>query len=462
MDPMQENQELKARLHAFAAILRLGRDAFTAGDLTAVGVHIVNNSKTILAYSRSVLVDLRGTPRLLAEFSQPEVNQHTAYAQSVLRLCREMTVGDAPSEVNAETPPAGKLSARGEAAWHELTAENHRLLIVPLRAAAAPLSVKEPFLWILEYADAIPQHVPATVSLLASDFGGALWLNTPRKRSGIGRWLRKITAMRIFLLLVLAFLISLFAVDVEHTVSAEFVIRPKAMFSSYAWFDCVVRQCAVQDGDTVKKGDVILHYDTDRMRFQLAAAQAAFQEADAEYEKESKASFTDREKLGQLKILAYKREQARIAIAEAQWYLAHSVVRAEAAGVVTLPEGSADKLSGRALRQGEKQFDILTGSGMIAEIMVNEKDASVLENQPKVMLFLHTRPELPIQAKIISERFYPELTEQNIYSYNLKAEMVGEVPDLRYGMRGVARVTGQKVKLGYYLFRSLVLWYRGL
>ena len=85
-----------------------------------------------------------------------------------------------------------------------------------------------------------------------------------------------------------------------------------------------------------------------------------------------------------------------------------------------------------------------------------------MENPPKVVLFLHTRPELPIDVRIISERFYPELTEQNIYSYNLKAEMVGKVPDLRYGMRGVARVTGPKVKLGYYLFRSLVLWYRGL
>ena len=462
MDPAQENQELKARLHAFAAILRLGRDAFAAGDLTAVGVHIVNNSRTLLTYTRSVLADLRGTPRILAEFAQPEVNQHTAYAQAVLRLCREMTVGDAPVEINAETPPPGKLSSHGEAAWHELTAENHRLLIVPLRAPAAPLSKKEPFLWILEYADTIPPHVNATLSLLSADFGGALWLNTPRKGSGFWRFLRKITPMRIFLLLVLVFLISLFMVNVEHTVSAEFVIRPKAVFSSYAWFDCVVKKCAVQDGDTVKKGDVILVYDTDRMSFQLAAAQAAFQEADAEYEKESKASFTDREKLGQLKVLALKREQARIAIAEAKWYLAHSQVRAEADGVVTLPEGSADKLSGRALRQGEKQFDIFTGSGMIAEIMVNEKDASVLENPPKVVLFLHTRPELPIDVKIISERFYPELTEQNIYSYNLKAEMVGKVPDLRYGMRGVARVTGPKVKLGYYLFRSLVLWYRGL
>ena len=462
MDPLQENQELKSRLHAFAAILRLSRDAFAASDLNAVGVHIVNNTKTLLAYSRSVLVDLRGSPRILAEFAQPEVNQHTEYARAVLRLCREMTLGNEPLEVTGETPPTGKFSAKGKEAWQGLTEENRHLLVVPLRSPSAPVSAKEPFVWILEYPDAIPPHVSATVSLLAADFGGALWLNTPRKGKGLRQWLGKITAMRVFLLLVLLFLISLFAVNVEHTVSAEFVVQPKAVFSSYAWFDCVIRKCAVQDGDKVKKGDVILHYDTDRMRFQLAAAQAAYQESDAEFEQETKASFTDRDRLGRLKVLAHKREQAKIAINEAQWYLAHSQVRAEADGVVTLPEGSADKLAGRALRQGEKQFDILSGDGMVAEILVNEKDASVLETTPKVLLFLHTRPELPIQVKIISERFYPELTEQNIYSYNLKAEMVGKVPDLRYGMRGVARVTGQKVKLGYYLFRSLVLWYRGL
>ncbi len=464
MDPVQqENQELKSRLHAFAAILRLGRDAMAASDLTAAGVHIVNNSKTLLAYERSVLTDLRGSPRILAEYAQPEVNQHTAYAQAVRALCRDMVPGDSPVEINAETPPPGKLSSRREAAWKELTADDHHLLAVPLRSGSVPLSAKEPFLWILEYKGPIPAHVPATVSLLAADFGGALWMNTPRKGWGNWfRWLRKITVMRVFLLLVLAFVLSLFLVDVEHTVSAEFVVRPKSVFSSYAWFDCVVKNCAVEDGDAVKKGDLILQYDTDRMRFQLAAAQAAFKESDAEYEQESKASFTDRERLGRLKILAHKREQAQIAIVEAQWYLAHSQVKAEADGVVTLPEGSADKLSGRALRQGEKQFDILSSDGMIAEIMVNEKDASVLNGTPRVLLFLHTRPELPIRVKILSERFYPELTEQNIYSYNLKAEMIEKVPDLRYGMRGVARVTGEKVKLGYYLFRSLVLWYRGL
>ena len=88
-NPQQENAELKARLHAFAAIMRLGRDAFEQPDLPASAVHIVNNSRTLLAYESSSLADLRGNPSLLAEYAQVEVKQHTEYAADVkiLRRC---------------------------------------------------------------------------------------------------------------------------------------------------------------------------------------------------------------------------------------------------------------------------------------------------------------------------------------------------------------------------------------
>ena len=95
--------------------------------------------------------------------------------------------------------------------------------------------------------------------------------------------------------------------------------------------------------------------------------------------------------------------------------------------------------------------------------MVPEKDSAILEQSPSLTLFLHTSPELPIVGKILSIRRYPELTEQNIYSYNIRAELAGErLPELQVGMRGIARLSGGRVKLGYYLFRSLVLWWRGV
>lgn len=462
-NPQQENAELKARLHAFAAIMRLGRDAFEQPDLPAAAVHIVNNSRTLLAYESSSLADLRGNPSLLAEYAQVEVKQHTEYAADVKILCRSVDLSGGAVELNEGNEAFRKLSEKARGAFSRLAGEGGSLLLVPLRSARFRSSAKDPFVWLMTFKGAVPPHVGATIPLLASDYGNALWSHTPRGGARLLlKWLRKITLIRILLLLLAAFVVAMFTVDVEHTVSAEFVVRPDAEYNSYAWFDCVVKNCFFNDGDAVKAGDRILEYDTDRMRFQLAASEAAFKEANAEYEQVLKASFTDRENLGKLKVLAFKRDSAKIAIEEAKWYLAHSVVTAPVSGILAIAEGSADKLAGRALRLGEKQFDILSDKGMIAEIMVNEKDASVLEGNPRITLFLHTRPELPIPVKILSSRFYPELTEQNIYSYNVKAEMENNVPGLRFGMRGVARVTGEKVKLGYYLFRSLVLWYRGV
>ena len=355
----QENTELKARLRAFAAIIRLGRDAFSQPDLTAAGVHIVNNSRSLFVYERSSLLDMRGHSRVIAEYAQVEVKQQTEHAQALRTLCREIEVGENAIEVTAETPPPGKLSGKGRDALAYLTSAGMHLLIAPLRSPRCKLSVKEPFLWVLEYKEAVPQHVGASLTLLSADYGNALWLHVPQ--GGFRyffRWMRKITFMRVFMVLLLAFFVAMFTVHVEHTVSAEFVVKPQSMFSSYAWFDSVVKSCFFNDGDKVKKGDAILEYNTDRMRFQLASAEASFKETDAEYEQESKASFTEKERLGRLKILAHKREQAQVAIAEAKWYLSHSVVRAPVSGILALTDGSADKLAGRALRIGERQFDI--------------------------------------------------------------------------------------------------------
>ena len=459
----QENNELKSRLRAFAAILRLNRDAFSFRDLHSTALHIVNDSKTLLTYERSSLLDLR-SGRILAEYSQTEVNEQTRYARALKKLCRELKFsGNDPVELTGEGPEeiVSTLSRKGKESLQILTEDGTLLVIVPLRHSKNPESEKYPFLWVLEYKNAVPGHVSAMLALLTADYSCALWLHAPRGVLRVwGSFLFKITFARLFFLLLAAFCVALFTMKVEHTVSAEFVLKPKSAYSSYAWFDAVVRKCHVEDGQIVKKGTKILSYDTARMRFQLSAALAAYKETDAEYEQESKAAFTDREKLGKLKVLSHRRKQALVAIEEARWYLNHSEVYAPLDGMVALVDGSADKLSNRALRTGEKQFDIYSGSGMIAEIRVNEKDASVLDKSPVITLFLHTKPELPIRVKVISSRYYPELTEQNIYCYNLQAEMADPVPGLRYGMRGVARVSGEKVLLGYYLFRSLFVYMR--
>ena len=98
----------------------------------------------------------------------------------------------------------------------------------------------------------------------------------------------------------------------------------------------------------------------------------------------------------------------------------------------------------------------------MAEIPVNEAESSVLQNKFTAELFLHTAPEESIPLKVIRVAAYPELTEQKTYCYKVRGEIPGNTGNLRYGMRGIARLSGNKVTLGYRLFKSALLYFRGL
>ena len=98
---------------------------------------------------------------------------------------------------------------------------------------------------------------------------------------------------------------------------------------------------------------------------------------------------------------------------------------------------------------------------MVAEIMVNERNSSILQESFNAELFLHTTPEKGITGKIAAVSCYPVLNEQNLYCYTVRVELPETAGNnLRFGMRGVARLTGEKVSLWYYLFKNLIVYFR--
>lgn len=138
------------------------------------------------------------------------------------------------------------------------------------------------------------------------------------------------------------------------------------------------------------------------------------------------------------------------------------MIKAPADGILSLTDGRAELLAGKSIRTGDKIFEILGGEGTIAEILVSERDGSVLYKDMSVELFLYTAPEKAIPVKILDVSHYPELTEQKMYCYKIRTELPEDKKDLRLGMRGIAKISGGNVSLGYYLFKSIVLYFRGL
>ena len=248
-------------------------------------------------------------------------------------------------------------------------------------------------------------------------------------------------------------------VPVNESVNAEFVVKAPETVSSYAWFDGPIAKCYKQDGDRVKAGQVIAEYDTSQVAFRLANAASQVREIEKEYDLESSAAFSDRTRLGKVQLIEARLNGAKVAVDEANWYLAHSKFIAPVDGVLALADGRAELLTNRAVRTGDKIFDIYTGDGNVAEILVNERDSSILQGKLDATLFLYTRPDQAIEAEVTSISNYPELTEQRVYCYKVRAAM-NNADNLRFGMRGIAKLRGERVSLGYYLFRNLVIYLR--
>ena len=458
-----ENTALEKQLVVVMLGMRLRHDVLSFPDLYSRADFIVKNSHSFIPYESSFLVDCGACSYKTIAASKVDKKETKSRFRQYLQLCREIAFkDDSIVKIEKDNEIYSMLPTNAKNAFDSLYGDKDcTLLLIPLRFSRNKAE-KGYFIWGIEVPKCEAQLSAEKMPMLALDYSNALWgCLSKLSIKPFLRWCFTFSFLKLIVLLAIAAFISIFFIRVEHTIVADFVVCAEEVHSSYAWFDCVVKKCFFESGDKIRKGDIILEYDTERMKFQLNSSKAAYREAMAQYEQELKLSFSEKNRLGQLKLLSARCESAKVAIQEAQWYIKHSIIRSPQNGILSFADGNSDQLQGRTLRTGTKQFDILSDKGMLAEIMVNEKDASVLEDNPRIMLFLHQQPEIPIQGRTISARLYTELNELNVYFYKIRAKMNSNIADLRYGMRGVARITGKKVTLAYYLFRSVILWYRG-
>ena len=73
---------------------------------------------------------------------------------------------------------------------------------------------------------------------------------------------------------------------------------------------------------------------------------------------------------------------------------------------------------------------------------------------------LHTEPLAPRRAQVIRSSFQPVLAPDGMAAYRVTAEFVTPGPPPRLGLRGTAKVYGDRVPLGYYLFRRPLAKFR--
>jgi len=464
-DLQKELLKARGKLNALSAVLRLGHESFEKKGLIQWAAHVVNNSVLAVPYSRSALIDFRGlSPKILAISNQPEINHNSEYAIHLAYMGRALKHLSRAVVVDEEFLKNEEAESRSFEALNYFLETSKALMAMPIVPPDSPEGSQELLVWIVEFENKrSAAAASALLPLLCRHYSESLqYALSNRKKTVLHSLVNKrsfFKPSRIILGLLFIFVICLFTVKVRENIASEAEIIPEVENIYYAPFDGIIDNCFDnKSGMSVKKGKPIIKYDNEELAFRLLAAQNEYNKIKAKLDLIQNESFNDISKRGQVKLLTLQKERAAIDIAKSRWQLNKSEMKAEVSG--SLDIGDVDKLTGRAVRAGEKLFEIVSTKNLIALVYLNESNASVFNEDSIITLYLHNSPETAIECRVQRISPKPVLTEKKVFCYLIRLKMLDHPKNLICGQRGIARISGPRIRLGYYLFRNIVLWWR--
>lgn len=109
---------------------------------------------------------------------------------------------------------------------------------------------------------------------------------------------------------------------------------------------------------------------------------------------------------------------------------------------------------GKPVVVGEKILQIADPKKVELQLWLPIDDAINLDPGSRVRVFFNVDPLHPHEAELKYASYEAQLTPDNTLAYRLKAEFVEDVSDIRIGLKGTAKVYGERVSLFYFLMRK--------
>jgi Barrel-sandwich domain of CusB or HlyD membrane-fusion len=270
---------------------------------------------------------------------------------------------------------------------------------------------------------------------------------------------RKLFAPTLLLLAALAMFIP---IRLSVLANAEIIALDAAVIS--APLDGVIKTFHVQPNQAVKKDEPLFTLDETSLknRREVAFKQLQVAKADAmAAQQKSFESETSRSELAGLNGRVAER-QAELASVEDQF--SRILVRAPATGVVVF--GDINDWLGKPVTTGERVALLADpkDAGVLVWLPVSE--AINLEAGAQIKLYLQVAPLKPLAATLTQTSYQAALSPDGISAYRLKAQLqlstAEEQALARIGLKGTAKIYGEKASLGYYLFRRPIAFAREL
>lgn len=429
MEPMEPAQ----------ALLRFEAELLAAGSAAEACFVAVNRLGSVMPYRLAVLMqpDVVRQVRIASVSHLSEVDENAPFAQWLAKLVRHagsqdlaaLTAADLPEELAkdwAEWLPEQAVLCR-------LTAPAGTVVGWLLAAFDAPLA--PPSLALLQLAC-------RQVTLVLAAWQGRAWR---------WRWRERLRRSRRALLAAGAVLLALMAVPVRLAAIAQAEVTPLEPAPIAAPMEGVLAKFHVQPNTLVKAGTVVASIDDTVTRNRYAMALKALEIARAEYARAGSKSFADEQSRSELLTLRSRIDEKMAEVAYTEEQLGRVQLKAPIDGLVTY--SSPDEWIGRPLVTGERIAGVANPQRVGLTLHLPAEDAIDVRAGGEVQFYQNISPLDTITAHITQTGYETENTVDAGLAYVLRADFATGTQPPRLGLRGTAKIYGERVPLGYYLLR---------
>lgn len=415
-----------SRLHQLQKKLRESQ------SVTQIGFLMVNDTQQLVAYRQAVW--WQPGKGVSHASGLVDVEKNSPYIRWWNKVCAQLATD--------QITPVDKsmLSAELAQQWDEF---------LPAHAIAIPvlLAGGDGKLGLLILARDLPwqDHEIGLLSELADIYRFALRGQRRLPRKQISTLRKRILPAALIVVVVLSF------IPIRITVLAPAEVVAKDPLPVRAPYEGVVEALHVRPNQSVKPGDLLMSLDGTDLENRLLIARQALQIANTEFRQVAQQAVFDEK--GKLE-LAIRRGMVEKSVSEVKYLqslLQRTEVRATASGIVVLSD--ATSWIGRPVALGEQVMTLADPALAELRVELPVRDAIPLETGSDVRFFMNISPEQPLDARLNWLAYKATENDQGQLSYSGRAHFDGEKTLPRIGLRGTARLYGDRAPVIYYLLR---------
>ena len=426
-------------------LLQLQKNARQAESPAAFRFIVVNKTRRLFQYQQAIMWEQTpaGKIKVLQVSGVGDFSRESPYIRWFESLLHELISNK--TEKRARVISSDDVNTSLATGWNEWL-PGQSLLLSPMGPSDKPLQRGLCF----TRTESFPSTELAIINELVESYA-YIWTaqissKTPRHHlfplslSWKKRWVH--ITLAVLVVLMLPVHISVLAPAEIIPVNPIFITSP---------IDGVIKEFHVIPNQSVTAGQPLFSLDNTVLRNQYEIAVKNLAVARADYNRTVQQSFKDTSSKADLELLSAKVGLRQVELEYTENLLNQIQVTAQQDGIVMFTE--VNDWVGKPVVIGEKILTNARPEQTQLQVWIPVDDAISLAPGARVQLFLNSDPTRPLDAGISETSYEPKMNNNGMLAFPVKARFDTSVSKPRLGMKGTAKIYGERVSLFYYLFR---------